>query len=293
VIVAGNDNVGGATMQQTLNGAIPVIVNNASIPADTSSKNTYDLTPGVFSSDPGLLGYATEYAHAKTASVLYPSDDPTGLVAAQGIQKEFNAAGVQVTLAGYSSTAPDLLPAVQASGATSTDLVVALFVEPSTCISGAKALAAAHVTAPIIGLQLCIAPPIKAGLGDYPKWTYLSDETNPLDPTDAYTKGYLAAMKALAAKGANVGGAAQPGFVGVLAAVRAANRSGGPTATTAGIGQALASFPGPTPMFAPVVKYGVVPPLPDIGSTAVRFYRYKGKGKWQDVTGGKWVTPGS
>ena len=37
----------------------------------------------MFGTDPGFVSYATSFAHAKTASLLFPADDPTGQVAAK------------------------------------------------------------------------------------------------------------------------------------------------------------------------------------------------------------------
>ena len=53
----------------------------------------------------------------------------------------------------------------------------------------------------------------------------------------------------------------------------------------------LKAYAGPTPMFAPNLKFGSVPGLPSIGSFQTRLYTYKGGGSWSDATNGKWVLP--
>jgi len=75
--------------------------------------------------------------------------------------------------------------------------------------------------------------------------------------------------------------------------VKALNAAGGADATPAAIGDELKSYTGPTPMFAPDVKYGSIPGLPTIPSLQTRLYTYDGGGKWTDVTDGEWVLPGS
>jgi branched-chain amino acid transport system substrate-binding protein len=289
LIIEGGGNIGGTTFHQTIAGKIPTVIADPASSADASAKNAYGVSAAVYASDSGYVAYATQILHAKTASLLYPGDDPTGQVAAQSLEAAFKKVGITVTASGYSSGSADMLPAVVASGATHTDMTLALFVQPSTCIAGAKALQQANVTAPIVGLQLCIAPPVKQALGDYPKWTYISDATNPLEPEDTATRGYLAAMQAFAGKSANIGGQAQEAFSSVMFAVRAMNRAGGAKASRAGIAKQMSSFTGPMPMMAPSIKYDAIPGLTTIPSLACRLFAYKGGGRWTDVTHGKWI----
>ena len=292
VIIEANGNLGGDTFHQTIAGKVPVVMAVPGSAADATAKNSYGMSAGVFSSDAGFLAYATKYVHAHSASLLYPGDDPTSQVAAKGIEGFLGKGSVKVSAAGFSSSSPDMLPALVASGASHTDMTIALLVAPSACIAGSKAFQGGNITKPIIALQTCISQPVKQALGDYPKWTYISDATNPADPAgDPATTSYLQVMSAYAPSGAITGGSAQEAFVSVLAAARAFNHAGGATATPSAIGHVLATWTGPTPMLAPNVKYGAIPGLPAIPSLQARFYKYEGSGKWTDVTGGKWVLP--
>ena len=99
-------------------------------------------------------------------------------------------------------------------------------------------------------------------------------------------------MKAYAPADANLGGFAPHAFMGVLAAVRAFNAAGGSDSASTAIATQLKSFTGPTPMFPPSVKYGVIPGLTSIPSLQTRLYTYDDAGKWTDLTSGKWVLPG-
>jgi branched-chain amino acid transport system substrate-binding protein len=292
VIVEDSQVVGAQAFHQTLGGKLPVIIGSPNSVADATAKNAYGISAGVFGTDPGFVSYATSFAHAKTASLLFPADDPTGQVAAKQIKGDLTKAGVKVTDVGYKSSSPNILPNVIASGAGKTDVTVTLFPSPPTCIAGAKALQQANVTKPILALNLCIAAPVKQAVGDYPKWTYVSLNTNPSVPGDAATDAYVQVMKAYAPANANTGGFAPHAFMGVLAAVRAFNGAGGPAATSTALATQLKSFTGPTPMFPPSVNYGVIPGLTTIPSLQTRLYTYDGGGKWTDVTSGKWVLPG-
>lgn len=282
--------VGAQTFHKTMNAQKPVVIGSPNAIADATAKNVYPISAGVFGTDPGFVYYSTQVLKAKTAALLFPADDPTGQVAAKQIKGDLEKAGVKVTTAGYKSTSPDILPVVQASGATKADVTIALLPSPPTCIAGAKALDQAGVTKPILGLAQCIADPVKAAVGDYPKWTYISVSTNPaVKGEDPATDGYVSVMDAYAPK-ANKGGFAPHGFMAVLTAAKMAAEGG---ADKAKIGAALLKFAGPTPMFPPTLKWGIVPPLPALGTVQSRLYTYNGSDDWKDATGGQWVPTAS
>jgi branched-chain amino acid transport system substrate-binding protein len=290
VVVEAQAVVGSQAFHQTLAGKLPVVIAVPISPADATAKNAYAIGSGVFGVIPGTASFA-KVVKAKTASLLFPGDDPTGQLAAKNIKEALTKAGIAVTDVGYKFSAPDMLPSVIASGAGRTDVTITLFPSPPSCIAGAKALQQANVTKPTVGLSACIADPVKQALGDYPKMTYIALNTNPSIPGDPSTDAYVRVMKTYAPANANTGGFAPFSFVAVLQAVRALNLSGGAAATPAKIGSVLKAWKGPTPMSPPNVKYGSVPGLPAIPSLQTRLYEYKGNGKWVDVTGGKWVLP--
>jgi branched-chain amino acid transport system substrate-binding protein len=294
VIVEDSQVVGAQAFHQTLRGKLPVVIGSPNSVPDATAKNAYGISAGVFGTNPGFVSYATQFVHAKSASLIFPADDPTGQIAAKQIKASLTKAGIKVKDAGYKSTSPDLLAPVTASGAGSTDIIVTLFPSPPTCIAGAKALQQASAGKPVLSLNLCIGEPVKKAVGDYPKWTYISLNTNPeIKGADAATDAYTAVMKAYAPANANLGGFAPHAFMSVLTAVKALGEAGGASATSDAVAAQLKAFTGPTPMFAPNLKFGSVPGLPSIGSFQTRLYTYKGAGAWSDATNGKWVLPQS
>jgi branched-chain amino acid transport system substrate-binding protein len=291
-IVEDSQVVGAQAFHQTLAGKLPVVIGSPNSVADATAKNAYGISAGVFGTNPGFVSYATQFLHAKTASLIFPADDPTGQVAAKQIKQSLTKAGIKVKDAGYKSSSPDLLAPVNAAGAGQTDVIVTLFPSPPTCIAGAKALQQASAGKPVLALNLCIAAPVKQAVGDYPKWTYVSLNTNPeIKGADPATDAYSAVMKAYAPAKANLGGFAPHAFMAVLTAVKALNEAGGADATPTAIADKLKAYTGPTPMFAPDLKFGSVPGLPSIGSFQTRLYTYKGGDSWTDATNGKWVLP--
>jgi branched-chain amino acid transport system substrate-binding protein len=289
VIVEDSLAVGSQTFHQTLNAKVPVIAPTPNAVASASAANTYGIGAGVFGTDPGFVTYATTYLHAKSAALIFPADDPTGQAAAKQIKTDLEKGGLTVKTAGYQSTAPDLLPVIQASGATSADVTVTLLPSPPTCIAGAKAIQQAGVTKPVLSLAQCIAEPVKKALGDYPKWTYVSISTNPAIPGDPATDAYVKAMKKYAPADANLGGFAPEAFTGVIAAVKAFNAAGGDAATAETIATGIKGWTTGSPMMPPTVKFGIVPPLPALGTVQTRLYTYLGNDSWKDAAGGKWV----
>jgi branched-chain amino acid transport system substrate-binding protein len=287
-IVEDSQVVGAQSFHQTLAGKLPVVIGSPNSVADATAKNAYGISAGVFGTNPGFVSYATEFLHAKTASLIFPADDPTGQIAAKQIKASLTKAGIKVKDAGYKSSSADMLAPVTGQ----TDVIVTLFPSPPTCIAGAKALQQASAGKPVLALNLCIAEPVKQAVGDYPKWTYVSLNTNPeIKGADAATDGYTAVMKAYAPAKANLGGFAPHAFMAVLTAAKALNDAGGADASPTAIADKLKAYTGPTPMFAPNVKFGAVPSLPTIGSFQTRLYTYKGGNSWSDATNGKWVLP--
>jgi branched-chain amino acid transport system substrate-binding protein len=281
--------IGGQTFHQTMAGKKPVIMTSPNTPASATGKSSFGISSGVFGTSPGFIGYATQYLHAKTVSLLFPGDDATGQLAAKQIQQGLTKAGVKVTPAGYKSSATDLLAPVTAAGAARTDATVALLPTPSSCIAGAKAFQQAGVSKPILSLGLCIGEPEKKALGDFAKWTYVFGNVNPNDSKDPDVSAYLAAMKQYA-PGANTGGFAIHSFMGVLAMAKLASLAGSDDLTPSKLAAAAKAYRGPVPALSSTLHpAGYIPPLRAMMTLGTRLYTYQGDGVFKDATGGKWV----
>jgi branched-chain amino acid transport system substrate-binding protein len=275
---------------QTNNGKLPVLGFNPVTTASATAANTYETTSGLFGTDPGEMSYLRGVLHAKTVSLLYPQDDPAGVIAANGIEKLAASEGVTVTAVGFSSTATDLLTPMTAANAQSTDATDVLFVNPAVCEAGAKAatqLGVKHV----VSLALCLDPQVQSALGDYPKWTYVStSESAYLPKEDPYVAAWQAAIKPVAKRDPAVYGSFPLLAYGdAMVAAKLIDQIGASKLTSASFKAAVLKFHGPAMFGPPNLKWGSVPGLPALGSTAVRLYSYLGNNKWKDATGGKWV----
>ena len=289
VVVEGTALLGAQALHSALNGTIPVVVSDPANLADATAKDSIPSPPAVSARSRPSFQRAGALK-AKTASLLFPSDDPTGAALAGQFNKAAGAAGLTLTKAGYTTSSPDILPSVIAAKSSSTDVTMTFFGVPPACIAGAKAFQQANVTKPIISLGTCLATPVKAALGDYPKWLYANLVENPAAPNpDSAVQGYLQVMRHYAGANANTGELPAGAWLGVLAAVRAMNLAGGAGASTSAISNQLKTYTGPTPMAAPTVKYGSVPGLPTLPNAQELLYQYHGNGSWTTLAGGKWL----
>jgi branched-chain amino acid transport system substrate-binding protein len=281
--------VGSEAFQHTMAGAKPTIIGVPNSPADAGSKNGSGLTAGVFGNVPGYTA-AVQAVGAKSVSLLYPGDDPTGQLAAKSMTEAFEAEGVSVKSAGFSSKSSSFLAPAQAAGVGQTEVVTTLFPLPSECIAGAKALQQLAAEEPVISLSTCANPAVAEALGDIPSWVYASQtELAPeLSPE-------LTAFKEImeAAKGPEVNydsSFAATGFSTLLVATKMGNEVGAEKVSPETINAALETLEGPTPMGPPLKKRGVVEPkLPALLTTAMGIYQYEGEGKWSQPTKSKWV----
>ena len=78
---------GSTGFHQTNKGKKPVMGFNPITTSSATAKNTYEVTAGLFGTDPGEVSYLVGMLHAKTVSLLYPQDDPAGVTAAKLFQQ--------------------------------------------------------------------------------------------------------------------------------------------------------------------------------------------------------------
>jgi branched-chain amino acid transport system substrate-binding protein len=281
---------GSTGFHQTNKGKKPVIGFNPITVSSAAAKNTYQVTSGLFGTTPGEVTYLADILHAKTASLLYPQDDPAGVTAAKLFEEAAAAAKIEVTSVGYSSTATDLLAQMTAAKAQSTDATVGLLVNPSTCQAGAKAAAQLNVKR-VVGLALCLNPNVQAALGDYPKWTYVNtSESANLPKADPYVAAWLTAISPIGKKNPSLYAPfPQLSWGTAMTAAKLINQIGAAKLSPATFKAKMLTYQGPSMFGPPNLKWASVPGLPALGTTAVRLYTYLGNGNWEDATGGKWV----
>jgi branched-chain amino acid transport system substrate-binding protein len=289
-VIVGQDAVGGDAIYRTLAGKLPTLVYEPASAASAQADNTYLVTAGIFGSTPGIIQYATQYLHAKSAAVIGATDDPGAVAAVKGIVGGLKGAGVQVGQGGFSTSSSSLVAPLVAAGATKADVVVALVTTPPAVIGAAKALEQLHVDKPVLALSFVLNAGVRKGLGDFPKWTFNFTGINTAVPDpEGEVDAYLAAMQQYAPDAVTYA-TAPHSFGTVLTATKILNQVG-PDATADKVATATKAFTGPTFLMPPNLKYGATPGLPGLGTLQTRFYTYEGADKWTDATDGKWLEP--
>lgn len=287
-ITEGVVSVGSGAFHQTLQGRKPVIGFNPVRIESATATNTYEVGSGSFGGAPGFAAYAKGFLHAKTASLLYPSDDPAGVQSAKNFMAAATRAGIKVTQVGYSSASTDLVPELTAAKAQSTDVTMLLLINASQCTAAARATRDLRIKH-VVGLSLCLIPTVAQSLGDFPKWTYVFPNVNAeLPAASPYVQPWLDAMKAFGAR--NTSPFPQLAFGTIMTDAKLLNQIGkGANFTPAEFEAAIKAFHGPAMFGPPNLNFGSVPTLRALGALAVRMYTYNGHGQWVDATGGKWV----
>ena len=196
VIDLGGVAIGVQSFYSTLNGAKPVIDGVAATPIDAVQKNTVILFGDATHILPPIGTYAKDVLHAKTAALVYPSDNAGIAVGAAAVKQGLQAAGVTVKSVGYPESQTDLTSVLTAAGAQTADMVVP-YTDAAGCVNLAKSLKTLGITDPkkIVSAPLCLNGQVIQGLGDFPHWTYSIASSLYGDPTDPGMPAYEAVAK--------------------------------------------------------------------------------------------------
>ena len=185
VIELGGVAIGVQSFFGTLGGAKPVIDGVAATPVDSVQKNAVIL----FGDATHILApfgtYAKDVLHAKTAALVYPSDNAGIAVGAAAIKAGLVAAGISVKAVGYPETQTDLTSVLTAAGAQTADMVIP-YSDTAGCVNLAKSLKTLGITdtKKIVSAPLCLNGQVIKGLGDFPHWTYSIASSLFGDPSD-------------------------------------------------------------------------------------------------------------
>ncbi|MGH3173485.1 MAG: ABC transporter substrate-binding protein, partial [Streptosporangiaceae bacterium] len=173
VIELGGVAIGVQSFFSTLGGNKPVIDGVAATPIDSVQKNAVIL----FGDATHILApfgtYAKDVLHAKTAALVYPSDNAGSAEGAAAVKQGLQAAGITVKSVGYPESQTDLTSVLTAAGAQTADVVVP-YSDSAGCVNLAKSLQTLGITnsKKIISAPLCLNGQVIQGFGDFPHWTY-------------------------------------------------------------------------------------------------------------------------
>ncbi len=294
IVLSGATSLAAESLHSILGTTKPVLGSTPSGPSDLSATNAYYLGSGAFGTAADVT-YAVNYLHAKKIAVVAPAF-PGTTVAMQQIDAAAKKLGVTVTLGSYTLGSANVTPAVVASGARTSDAILALDPSSTGCIAISRALTTEAVTTHVVSNASCATEDVANGLGgSLPKWTYTQPTYIPsLSVTGASTTEksetavFLAAMKTYQPQ-STVFGLAGSSFAQVLYLARVMTELGADNLSSAQISAALSKSTGPVFMASPTLKFGTASATA-IGSFKALFYTFDGDGKWTNATGGVWIS---
>ena len=297
VINLGGVAVGVQSFYSTLHGAIPVIDGVAATPIDTTQKNAVILFGDATHILPPFGTYAKDVLHAKTAALVYPSDNAGIAIGAAAIKQGLQAAGVTVKSVGYSESTTDLTSVLTAAGAQTADMVIP-YSDTAGCVNLAKGLTALGITDPkkIVSAPLCLNGQVIAGLGDWPHWTYAIASSLFGDPTDPGMPPYMA----VASKYSTPANAPDPwnivNFGQMLTTIKIMNEVGYANLSPSAILAKAEAFTGPQALGAPSHACGKYSSAPAVCNDRIQLFEYaggvtKGRPDWVKMSG--WIQPPS
>jgi branched-chain amino acid transport system substrate-binding protein len=297
VINLGGVAIGVQSFYSTLHGAKPVIDGVAATPIDTTQSNAVILFGDATHILPPFGTYARDVLHAKTAALVYPSDNAGIAIGAAAIKQGLEAAGVTVKSVGYSESTTDLTSVLTAVGAQTADMVIP-YSDTAGCVNLAKSLQTLGITDPkkIVSAPLCLNGQVISGLGDWPHWTYAIASSLYGDPTDPGMPAYMAVAK----KYSTPADAPDPwnivNFGQMLTTIKFMNEVGYANLSPSAILAKAKAFTGPQALGAPALACGKYASAPAVCNDRIQLFEYtggvtKGRPGWVKMSG--WIQPPS
>jgi len=297
VVDLGGVAIGVQSFYSTLHGALPVLDGVAATPIDTTQPNAVILFGDATHILPPFGTYAKDVLHAKTAALVYPSDNAGIAIGAAAIKQGLQAAGVTVKAVGYSESTTDLTSVLTAAGAQTADMVIP-YSDTAGCVNLAKSLTTLGITDPkkIVSAPLCLNGQVISGLGDWPHWTYAIASSLFGDPTDPGMPAYMAVAK----KYSTPANAPDPwnivNFGQMLTTIRFMNEVGYANLSPSAILAKAKAFTGPQALGAPSLACGKYSSAPAVCNDRIQLFEYaggvtKGRPDWIKMSG--WIQPPS
>jgi branched-chain amino acid transport system substrate-binding protein len=297
VIDMGGVAVGVQSFYSTLNGAKPVIDGVAATPIDAAQQNAVILFGDVTHILPPFGTYAQDVLHAKTAALVYPSDNAGIADGAAAVKQGLQAAGITVKSVGYPESQTDLTSVLTAAGAQTADVVIP-YTDAAGCVNVAKSLQTLGITdsKKILSAPLCLNGQVIQGFGDFPHWTYAIASSLFGDATDPGMPAYEAAAKTFSTPADETDPWNIVDFGQLLTTIKVMNEVGYANLSPSAILAKAKAFTGPQALGAPALDCGKYPSAPAVCNDRIQFFTYtggvtSGKPQWTKAAG--WLQPPS
>lgn len=285
-VVTGAVATGIQSFYAALAGKLPVVVGVALTNVDRAQDNAAILYGDAQAVLAPYGTYASQVLRAKSAALVF-QETPDLTAAAASVAATLSSVGVKVRKVAYAATSTDLVAPLSAAGAASADMVIPLS-SPAGCVNVANSLRQVGIDEKkVVTVPNCLTADVAKALGgDFPQWTYSIAASLPADTTDKAPVPYNAAFKQYGAAAQAIDPWAEVAFGEVMTAARAMNVIGADKVTPSALQTQIKSFAGPLIMGPPQLSCGKTTGAPGLCSDAVQFFRYLGKGRFENASGG-------
>jgi branched-chain amino acid transport system substrate-binding protein len=297
VINMGGVAIGVQSFYSTLNSAKPVIDGVAATPIDAVQKNAVILFGDVTHILPPFGTYAKDVLHAKTAALVYPSDNAGIAEGAAAVKQGLQEAGITVKSVGYPESQTDLTSVLTAAGAQTADVVIP-YSDSAGCVNLAKSLQTLGINDPkkILSAPLCLNGQVIQGFGDFPHWTYAIASSLFGDPTDPGMPAYESVAKTFSTPADETDPWNIVDFGQMLTTIKIMNEVGYANLSPSAILAKAKAFTGPQALGAPSLSCGKYASAPAVCNDRIQFFTYtggvtSGKPQWSKAAG--WLQPPS
>lgn len=241
--------LGNQSFYKTVAGKFPVLNSSNATGADSTTPHVYTLDAGSGGILQGMVGLSTA-GKPKTLAIVSDDSDAGKYLGGSVLVPMMKKLGVNAKAAFYpvAGTQPEMVSAIQASGAPKADSVLFLGPTPSVCLSGYKAMKQLGVDAPVTGTSVCVGDDFVAGTDDgagVANWTFAGLARNARIADDPQTAAFKQVMDAYGKGDLASAGHVLKTFGDVLAITRWTNEIGADDVSPAAYEKAIRAFRGP------------------------------------------------
>jgi branched-chain amino acid transport system substrate-binding protein len=290
LVLTGYDPVGGASFQQAMAGAKPLIVQSPN-PTDFTAKNTWAIEGQTLLAG-ALFSWLRSIGKTKVA---YVTGNLPLLVTTYNRVKAAFGAGIDLTPVYYDPTAPDVTPNLIAANLKQYDFIFLVSPSAGLCIPAMKAFDSLGLTGtvPINSNSVCQDLAVKQALGDFPKVLFSFYGPNIYSPfsKNGETAAYIQAArdtKSIVAINKE-SGSGMLSVSQVMMAAKLFRQIGVNKLSEQSLEQAIPQFHGPLFMGPPRLQYNQYSGFDNVGFAGERLYQYLGHGKYKAAAGGQWI----
>jgi branched-chain amino acid transport system substrate-binding protein len=268
VIIAGNKE-----FYDAINGNKPLIIGNGLTVDDFTTTAGQSYTAGSVGVIAGMTQFVLGEFQPETVAIV-ANDNAAGQAAANVLVKPtLDAAGVQSTIVFITdtATAPEVSSAMQAAGAATADVFIALVSLPN-CINTYDGIRSLGIDPVVVTSGLCFGTPMEQHLedlgeeGDYPDGWYFGDYGYSYFNPD-YESGMLTYVTKVLEYGEPVAGSSEieytgfagPTFANVLTAVKFFNAVGVDSLAYDVLNLQIRAFTGPMMLQVGPIQCGLPP----------------------------------